>query len=78
MIGRTNIPSDDGQDRRYDRRITECDEAGGGFAGAGLRPGDQNALQGTALVKEPPVDDVWRAVNTSYPTPGRVTGKTGD
>jgi hypothetical protein len=32
---------------------------GGGLAGARLWSCDQNAFQESALVKEPPVDDVW-------------------
>lgn len=78
MMGCMNILGDDGQDWRYDGRKTERREAGGGFGGAGLWPGNQNALQGVALVKEAPVDDVWREVDTPYPTPGRVPGKTDD
>ena len=40
-------------------------QTGGGLAGARLRSCDQNALQEVALVKEPLVDDVWRA-SVSY------------
>jgi hypothetical protein len=77
-IRRTNFPGDDGQDGCHDGRKTEHDKAGSGFGGTGFWPCDQNALQRGTLVKGPPVDDVWREMNTLYPISGCAASKTDD
>ena len=74
----TNLLGDDEKDGRDDRAKTERGQAAGGLGGAGLRSCDQNALQNAALVKEPPVDDVWREASASYPTSGRIATMTED
>ncbi len=73
----TNLPGDDRQDGCDDGKKAKRGQAGGGLGGAGLWSRDQNALQKAALVKEPPVDDVWReAERVVILTSGRVATKT--
>jgi N6-L-threonylcarbamoyladenine synthase len=75
-VGRLHGSGSDRQNRRDDGKEAERSKPGSGLGGAGLGPGNQNALQKAALVKGAPVDDVWPAASSiSYFAARRHRGR---